>query len=491
MPIPSGNRGSQWQGHGVCQNRGRQPRDWVALAAADGPGQHTARLADGRAEDCSIRRGQTVQFLHILRSRSRTGFLNSLLRCSSYAHVLQGHFLTAVEGIPAEELGREGTLQHLCRCSDDSDTTEDVAICFGGPLNSTEVQKLMPLVSAKETKKEIQVDAPAENLLRWPCRANCGSIAERKLNYNGALPKAVFCSKCSQKRRDSWRARVCRAVNCKSYVKYHVFELQVLIKPEPELCSACSKLEGVVHKEGEDLWRMKKCQECRRQMEFYLPDEPVACSDCTQKAPVSSVGEVASVSAMEEVVSDTDSEPEDSDAEWSLVSESWPSVAEYLSKEVCEECSAQVTEKGLEFTCQSAKHCFFLCGSKGCLKKFEKQCEDAAAKRGKSGKKKIDFAKHRGSSPCPSCGLLLTEGPVKRDQECLISGTGPTCFPYNTLLIVPGPDGALKPIQTFRPNDMLISAQGHAVRVKAIQLSEEGDQERTTAFCRKIHGQTN
>ena len=417
-------------------------------------------------------------------SRSRTGFLKSLLRCSSYTHVLQGHVLTTVDGIPTEELGREATLQHLCRCSDDSDTTREISTCFGGPLNSTEFQKLMPLVSAKETKKEMQVDAPEENLLRWPCRANCGLFAERKLNYNGAFPKGVFCSKCSQKRRDSWHARVCRAVNCENYVKYHVFELQVLIKPEPELCSACSKLEGVVHKEGKDLWRMKKCQECRRQMEFYLPDEPVACSHCARKAPVSSAGEVASVSAMEEVVSDTDSEPEDSDAEWSLVSESWPSVAEYLSKEVCEECSAQVTQEGLEFTCQSAKHCFFLCGSKSCWKKFEKKCEDAAGKRGKSGKKKLDFAQHRGCSPCPSCGLLLTEGPVKREQECLISGTGPTCFPYNTLLIVPGPDGALKPIQTFRPNDTLISAQGHAVRVKAIQLSEEGDQERTTAFCR-------
>ncbi|CAE7286280.1 vwkA [Symbiodinium sp. CCMP2592] len=364
-----------------------------------------------------------------------------------------------------------------CRSSDDCDTTEEIKISFHGPLNSTEVHELVPrlLDSAMEAKKEIQVDAPEETLLRWPCRANCGSFAERKLKYNGAFPTAVFCSQCSQKRRDSWRARVCRAANCQNYVKYHVFELQVMHLPEPKLCIACSKLEGVTYKMqkgGEDMWRMKKCQKCRQQMEFYLPDEPVDCSDCAQKAPVSGTEESEGVASVID-----SSEAEDSDDDWSLVSESLPSVAKYLSKEECEECSAQVTEKGQRFTCQSAKHSFCLCGSKGCLKKFEKKCEDAAGKRGKSGQKKIDFAKHRGSSPCPLCGLLLTEGPVNCEQECVISGTGPTCFPWGTLLIVPGPDGALKPIQTFRPNDTLISAQGHCVKVKVIEHSEEGDQE--------------
>ncbi|CAE7199720.1 vwkA [Symbiodinium pilosum] len=310
--------------------------------------------------------------------------------------------------------------------------------------------------------------------MHWPCGGKCGATVQRDLQakaYDGNFPKLVFCRSCAQKLYGSWRARVCRSPECNEYVQYKnlLYVWQGL--PEPELCSKC-KQQGVEgRKQEEDLWRLKKCQECNEQFEFYVPQDPHHCAKCAQKM-ATSLPDACEAEAQSDVATD---ESELSD--WSVISElNLPTWKPRIGQN-CEECSAEVSDQGQQFNCQSGQHCFFLCGSKGCAKKFLKKCEDSARRWGKSGKKKLDFAQHTGSSPCPSCGLLLIEEKIKSQEQsaCLISSKGPTCFLWGTLM--PTFDERFTLIQQLQEGDKLFSADGAVVAVKSIQFTEDAEQE--------------
>ena len=383
--------------------------------------------------------------------------------------------MAEIHPVEMASCSRQETLELLSQCSDDVDTTRSVDLVFDGPILGIQSEAWFQSFKkvAKKPAKDVQVDVdtPKERSLEWPCGGKCGSMVQRVLKYNGKFPKLVFCRRCSAKRRASWRARVCRALGCKKYVQYKFFEYQVQGRPEPELCRDCAQQDHVERKQEEDPWRMKHCLECKQQVEFYLPEEPQLCQDCACRG-VCRQGELEDTDC-----SDVGSTESESDDEWSLISDSLPQIKKYPNAK-CEECQAQVTDKGRKLTCQSSKHFFFLCGTNGCDKKFEKKCEERAEKRGKSGKKKIEFAQHRGSCPCPTCGLRLQEGTIESEiQASFITDKGPTCFPWGTLMLLPGEDGTLKPIQNLRKNDKIVCALGDSVEVKSIECTEEANQD--------------
>lgn len=302
---------------------------------------------------------------------------------------------------------------------DDEDTTRHASMVFErGTLNPARIPSVPSKSDAKATGKKpglgsIEEEASEQQSehLNWLCGGKCGQDVRRERirdRYKGKLPTEVFCARCAKKARESWRAKVCENVECDTYIKYHTFLLDVQKQPEPKLCKDCAKKatqEDVLT--ATDPWRMKKCQRCKAQMEFYINahDAPPLCEHCDRVAK-----DMADLTEGEQTDWVELSAAEEIDwKNFEEVAKPAEKVKEDKPKATCSICEETIAGQPTTFVCQPGHHTFVLCAKSSCDTALEKRgiakCKAGAG----GGKKHLDWAGRRGAKCCPECMLMLKE----------------------------------------------------------------------------------
>mmetsp|Transcript_51220 Transcript_51220/g.146241 ORF Transcript_51220/g.146241 Transcript_51220/m.146241 type:complete len:1008 (+) Transcript_51220:99-3122(+) len=316
-------------------------------------------------------------------------------------------------------MSKKECLRLFAEYYDDSDTTNLPSMVFErGTFNPARIPPAPRKPDAKAARKKPGLGSVEEESseqqsedLTWLCGGKCGRLVSRKRiqdRYHGKLPTDVFCAGCAKKARDSWRAKVCENVDCEAYIKYYAFVLDVQKQPEPKLCKECTKKatrEDVTIRA--EAWRMKKCQRCKAQMEFYVGahDASRLCERCAHIGEDDAdfrEGEQtdwAELSAAEEI-------------DWKKYKEDVKpaeEVNEAKPQATCSMCNETIAGQPTTLVCQTGHHTFVLCAKRGCDAALEKRGVAKCKAGGAGGKKHLDYAKGRAAKCCPECMLVLRE----------------------------------------------------------------------------------
>eukprot|EP00928_Gymnodinium_smaydae_P055555 TRINITY_DN39070_c0_g1_i1.p1 TRINITY_DN39070_c0_g1~~TRINITY_DN39070_c0_g1_i1.p1 ORF type:complete len:785 (+),score=85.63 TRINITY_DN39070_c0_g1_i1:1040-3394(+) len=390
----------------------------------------------------------------------------------SRARLRGGHVLKAVNNKPVKGMSKSACLELLARYYCDVDTTDKVSMFFAEGRKQFRCKvshKVHPSTPAKGSTSSTS-NTSDNGTLHWLCGGKCGSFVVRNLSdgkYGAKLPTDVFCKDCTQKVHKSRHEKECHAEGCNELIKYYVFVLEVKGEREPELCDMCKKKnadEHVKRKQSEPTWRRKKCDECKKYIEFQIDSvsvPPLLCYECDQQEEFEYI-------------------PED----YIFVPSSIESSVEEKPSVKCHICDEVVSvDKGILFKCPGL-HQFVLCGPDRCEGKLSKQGEELCKKKGKSGKTKLDTAKHRASAPCPTCMEPLSKDLLQDDVSSNASsvsliaascGNGePGCVLFGSM--VKSIDGLVR-VEALQVGSALISADGKALSVRDIKTTRAQQQE--------------